>query len=297
MSLSLTRRGFALGAAGLGLGVALPSLAAAPALRKFTIATSAGRAVEISEFVPVGPAMGTVLFSHGNGSAPEFYGPVIWPLVSAGWRILAPLHVDSRRHPDTAKFPGLTTWQARLEDMAALTAHIGHKPYVAMGHSYGGLTALVMGGAESVAPKGWSGPQSDGKAKAVIALSPPPAIPVLVAREGYGKLSVPALVQTGTLDIVAGMTDAGGWKVHLDAYEAAQAGGNRYGLVLSDVSHYFGGLICDPQQKGPLAIKGMEDANRILGLFIAAYGRGDGKALALLDKQVGGDLPVRLTKK
>jgi len=131
----------------------------------------------------------------------------------------------------------------------------------------------------------------------VIALSPPPAIPVLVTREGYGKLSVPALVQTGTLDIVAGMTDAGGWKVHLDAYEAAQAGGHRYGLVLSDVSHYFGGLICDPQQKGPLAIKGMEDANRILGLFIAAYGRGDGRALALLDKQVGGDLPVRLMRK
>ncbi|RVU07210.1 alpha/beta fold hydrolase [Novosphingobium umbonatum] len=265
-------------------------------MRKFTIATSAGRAVEISEFAPVGPVVGTVLFSHGAASAPQFYGPVIWPLVAAGWRILAPLHVDSRLHPDTAKFAGLASWQARLEDMAALTAHIGHKPYVAMGHSYGGLTALVMGGAQSVAPKGWSGPQSDGKAKAVIALSPPPAIPVLITREGYGKLSVPALVQTGTLDVMPGMK-IDGWQAHLDAYEAAQAGGHRYGLVLSDVSHYFGGLICDPQQKGPLATKGMEDANRVLGLFIAAYGRGDGRALALLDKQVGGDLPVRLMRK
>ena len=276
-----------------------PALASAPRMRDFVIKTSAGRAVTITEWRPSGPAVGTILFSHGAGSASRYYGPLLWPMVEAGWRILAPLHVDSREHPDSAKFPGLASWLARLEDMAALTAHIGHAPYVAVGHSYGGLTALVMGGAQSVAPAGWSGPQSDGKARAVIAFSPPAAIPVLVTMEGYAKLSTPALIQTGTLDLVPGITPAAadGWKAHLNAYDAAAPGGDRYGLVLEGVSHYFGGLICDPRQKGPPAVQGVKDATRIAGLFLSAYGREDRPARVLLDRALAEHLPVRLFRK
>lgn len=294
---ALSRRALIGSAAALGAGAALPALAGA-APRVFDIEAAGGRKVSITQWRPTHP-VGTILFSHGAGSSPRFYEAMIGPMAAAGWHVLAPLHVDSREHPDTAKFAGLASWRARLEDFAALTAHIGHRPYVAVGHSYGGLTALVLGGAQSVAPQGWSGAQSDGKAKAVIAFSPPAAIPVLITREGYGKLSVPALVQTGTLDLVPGMTatDPDGWKVHLDAYEAAAPGGHRYGLVLSDVSHYFGGLICDYAQKGPPAVQGLKDANRIAGLFLGAYGRGDGRALAKLDAAVSPDLPVRLMKK
>lgn len=283
--------------AALGAGAALPALTA-PASRVFAIEAAGGRKVEITEWRPA-HAIGTILFSHGAGSSPRFYEAILGPMVAAGWYVLAPLHVDSREHPDTAKFPGLASWRARLEDFAALTAHIDHRPYVSVGHSYGGLTALVLGGAQSMTPQGWVGAQSDGKAKAVIAFSPPAAIPVLISREGYGKLSVPALVQTGTLDLVPGMTasDADGWKVHLDAYEAATPGGHRYGLVLEGVSHYFGGLICDYSQKGPPAVQGLKDANRIAGLFLGAYGWGDGKALARLDGAISPDLPVRLMKK
>ena len=295
--LELSRRALIGSAAALGAGAALPVLAA-QAPDGFDIEAAGGRKVSITQWRPAHPG-GTILFSHGAASSPRFYEAMIGPMVAAGWHVLAPLHVDSREHPDTAKFTGLASWKARLEDFAALTAHIGHRSYVAVGHSYGGLTALVLGGAQSVAPQGWSGPQSDGKAKAVIAFSPPAAIPVLITREGYGKLSVPALVQTGTLDLVPGMTatDSDGWKVHLDAYEAAAPGGHRYGLVLSDVSHYFGGLICDYAQKGPPAVQGLKDANRIAGLFLGAYGRGDKRALAKLDGAVSPDLPVRLMKK
>lgn len=294
----LSRRALIGSAAALGAGAALPAWATATAPRVFDIEAAGGRKVSITQWRPAHP-VGTILFSHGAGSSPRFYEAMIGPMVAAGWHVLAPLHVDSREHPDTAKFAGLASWRARLEDFAALSGHIGHRPYVAVGHSYGGLTALVLGGSQSVAPAGWVGPQSDGKAKAVIAFSPPAAIPVLITREGYGKLSVPALVQTGTLDLVPGMTatDPDGWKVHLDAYEAAAPGGHRYGLVLSDVSHYFGGLICDYAQKGPPAVQGLRDANRIAGLFLGAYGRGDAKALAALDRAVSPDLPVRLMKK
>ncbi|HWU03290.1 MAG TPA: alpha/beta hydrolase [Novosphingobium sp.] len=283
-------------------GGAMPALAAAGPLldpRHFTIHTEAGRAVEITEWMPKGRPVGLILFSHGAGSAPKYYDPIIGPVVAAGWRVLAPLHVDSREHPDTAKFPGLTTWKARVEDFRALQAHVGHAPYVAMGHSYGGMTALVLGGAESQRPEGLTGPLTDGKALAVVAFSPPPAIPVLITKEGYGKLAVPAVVQTGTIDIMQGITAASpdAWRAHLDGFEAAAPGGNRYGLVLEGVNHYFGGLICDFSQPGPARPDRMADANRIAGLFLKAYGRGDAKARAALDACVTDALPVRLLKK
>jgi hypothetical protein len=302
--MSLARRQVLAGGAAL---LALPAAgalaqgvaAAMPEERHFVITAADGRAVTISHWLPHGRPVGTVLFSHGAGSAPRYYDLLLGPMVAAGWQVMAPLHVDSREHPDTAKFAGLASWKARLEDFAALTAFLGHAPYVAVGHSYGGLTALVLGGAQSVAPAGWQGPQSDGKARAVIAFSPPAAIPVLITMDGYGKLAVPALVQTGTRDIVPGITtaDADGWKAHLNAYDAAAAGGDRYGLVLDGVNHYFGGLICDPKQPGPPATQGIKDAARIAGLFLAAYGRGDGKSKAVLKAAVSDQLPVRLMTK
>jgi len=74
-------------------------------------------------------------------------------------------------------------------------------------------------------------------------------------------------------------------------------GGHRYGLVLEGVSHYFGGLICDFSQKGPPAVRGMADANRIAGLFLAGFGAGSAKARRMLDGAVGDALPVRLMAK
>ncbi|NBC35008.1 alpha/beta fold hydrolase [Novosphingobium sp. FSY-8] len=272
--------------------------------RRFFITADGGRQVEITEWVPRGRPVGIILFSHGAGSAPKYYDPIILPLVQAGWRVLGPLHVDSREHPDTKKFPGLTTWKARVEDFRALQDHIGHAPYVAMGHSYGGMTALVLGGAEAQRPEGLTGPFTDGKALAVVAFSPPAAIPVLITREGYGKIAVPALVQTGTTDIVPGITGAtpDAWRSHLDGYDAAPPGGHRYGLVLEGVNHYFGGMICDFTQPGPPVPARMADANRITHLFLKAYGHKLRSAAALrarvaLDAAVSDALPVRLMTK
>lgn len=294
----ITRRGVVLG------GAMAATLAARPALagvlpRVFKLAAVGSRQVQITEWLPRGKPVGTILFSHGAASSPGRYDVLLRPMVEAGWRILAPLHVDSLDHPDTAKYAGLASWKARLEDFQALTAHIGHAPYVAVGHSYGGLTALVLGGAQSVPPPGWQGPQSDGKALAVIAFSPPPVIPVLITMEGYANVSVPSLIQTGTADILPqkGTTDPDSWKKHLDAYEAAPARGDRYGLVLAGVTHYFGGLICDFAQPGPPAVQGAKDASRVAGLFLQAFGCGEPRGRARLNALVSDSLPVRLMRK
>lgn len=172
-------------------------------------------------------------------------------------------------------------------------------PWIAAGHSYGGLVALTMGGAAAVPPEGWSGPMRDPNARAVVAYSPPAPIPVLCTAEGYGKIAVPAVVQTGTKDIVPGITstDGDGWRGHLVPYEAAAIGGNRYGLVLEGVDHYFGGAICRYDLPGPKQLDRLADAARISALFVDAYGRGEKAAAKRLDAMLTDRLPVMLLRK
>lgn len=296
--MAISRRGLV---SGLGVGMAalaLPGAIAArtPPRRQQTLRTPAGRAVAITEWKPEGRARGTILFSHGAGSAPWHYDLIVLPWVDAGWRVVAPLHVDSREHPQTAQFPGLASWKARIEDMRLLVAGMKGKPFVAAGHSYGGLVALTLGGSQPVPPEGLDLPLVPALAQAVIAFSPPAPVPVLVTAEGYGALKVPALIQTGTRDVIPGGPDDG-WKGHLAPFDAAPAGGQRYGLVLEGADHYFGGTICDMSRPGPPQLAQIDLANRYAGLFLAAFGSGDSTALNALNQRVTDRYPAALRHK
>jgi len=293
----IDRRGLLVGAGALVASARLGAMGTRPvAERQFTLTGPGGREIRVSEWKPRGQAKALVLFSHGAASSPRFYEAIFGPWLAAGFHILAPLHVDSIEHPRTKDFPGLASWKARLEDMRVLSAHVGKRPWIAAGHSYGGLVALTMGGAAAIPPEGWSGPLRDANARAVVAFSPPAPIPVLCTAEGYGKVAVPALVQTGTADLLPGMTGEG-WRGHLVPYEAAAPGGNRYGLVLEGVDHYFGGAICRYDLPGPKQLDRLADATRISTLFVDAYGRGDKGAVRRLDALVSDVLPVRLLRK
>jgi pimeloyl-ACP methyl ester carboxylesterase len=301
---TLNRRMVFASALATGAALVLPQRIAAASLaiqaeRQFTLAGPDGREIRVSEWPSQGMARATVLFSHGAGSAPHFYAELFPHWQAEGVHILAPLHVDSAEHPRTKDFPGLASWKARIEDMRALSAHVGKREWIAAGHSYGGLVALTMGGAAAVVPAGLSGPLSDPHARAVVAFSPPAPIPALCTAQGYAALAVPALVQTGTKDIVPGITttDGEGWRGHLVPYEAAAAGGHRYGLVLDGVDHYFGGAICRYDLPGPKQLDQLADAARISALFVDAFGRGDRRARARLDGLVRDELPVRLMRK
>jgi pimeloyl-ACP methyl ester carboxylesterase len=291
-----SRRAALVGSLALGLA---GTVRAAAIPRSLVLKTSDGRAIAVTEWRPTGPVLGTILFSHGAASSPAKYDLLIQPWVAAGWHVLAPLHVDSTDHPDTAKFAGLASWKARIEDMRALSAHLGTKQYVAAGHSYGGLTALTLGGAAAVVPEGVTGPLNDARCMVVVAFSPPPPIPVLITAEGYARLSVPALVETGTADVPVTMPGASPemWKLHLVPFEAPPAGGNRYGLVLEGVDHYFGGAICSPERPGPRQTERLADATRVSALFLKAHGAGDAAAHEQLDLLVTQALPVRLMRR
>ena len=270
-----------------------------PASMTYSVEGPGGRTITITEWSPSGPApIGTILFSHGANLAPDQYLRIVEPLASEGWRVLAPLHTDSEKHPETEQFKGFATWRTRIEDMRILSQMVEAGPLIAAGHSYGGLTALVQGGAGALVPEGISGPLSNPNIDAVIAFSPPGPIPGFIERDGYAKLTAPALVQTGTLDMpeLPGVA-ADSWQAHLAAYEAASAGGDRYGLVLEGVDHYFGGCIGRLKPANPLPDRQLGIAVEIARLFAAAHGLRQSAAQRELMMRLNSELPVRLLHK
>ncbi|PZR36102.1 alpha/beta fold hydrolase [Caulobacter segnis] len=270
------------------------SLVAAPALAASlqTLTTEDGRQVQVSVWKASGRPRGLILFSHGALSAPGKYENLLEPWRASGFDIAAPLHVDSTDHPDRAKYGMADSWKARLLDMRALAkAFAGGKPYVAAGHSYGALVALTLGGVAAERPTGFDGSMSDAAVKAVVAFSPPGVTPGLVSADGFKTLARPALVQTGTMDVPPGAPD---WRVHLAAFENAPAG-DKYGLVLNGVDHYFGHLICRPERDVPAQSDGLKRGVEVSSLFLAAYGAGDRKAMRALASNIGKDAIGELT--
>ena len=216
-----------------------------------------------------GGRAGTIAFSHGALSAPWKYPAMMTRWTAAGFDVMAPLHVDSTDHPHRAEYKGMAGWAARIEDMRAVSRHIGHR-YIAAGHSFGGLSALVLGGVSAARPKGITAPFRDPLAMRVVAFSPPQPMPALIDAAGYATLETPALILTGTRDIPPGMSGDAGWHAHLTAYDAAAPGGHRYAAVLDGVDHYYGGAICNFTKPGPPQLEALGRALDLSLLFMTA---------------------------
>ncbi len=292
MNTAVTRREWL----ALAIGACVSGVALSAEARPLSLRTRDGRDCTITVWRPRGRRRGLVLFSHGAGSAPRHYLPFILAWVRAGFEVQAPLHVDSTEHPDTKNYTGFTTWSARIHDMRALAASVADSRYVAAGHSYGGLVALTLGGAQAAQPDGVDGALRDPRVAAAIALSPPAPIPKLIDAAGYATLAVPALIQTGDKDIFPG-TPPDSWRTHLAAYDAAAAGGDRYALVLAGVDHYFGGLICKSTVPGPPQPTQLETAAELTTLFLRAYGAGAPRARAALERRLADAGPTILQRK
>lgn len=281
-------------------GVCLTAAAALPALRlqagqpasdprsigasTSELSVAGGRRLSVWSWLPSRKPVGTILFSHGAASAPWKYLRLIDHWVAAGYAVHAPLHVDSTDHPDHDRYPAAASWPARIADMRALADRYGGRSYVAAGHSYGALLALALGGASPAVPADVARPLRDPRAKAVVAFSPPPPIPGLIDQAGFATLTVPALIQTGTADIPPGSST---WEGHLMAWEAPTLAGNRYGLVLDSVDHYFKGAICRPELPGPPQVAELGLAATVSIEFIAAHVQRSRKARRKLDARVG----------
>ncbi len=212
----------------LTFAVATPGLAQTPppavvsaAPTHVELAAPDGRKIDVSVWQST-DERGVVVFSHGAGGRPEGYGRIITEWVTAGFTVLAPLHVDSQSHPDRVAFDGPTGFFARIADLSVVrgyvkTAHPG-RPLVVAGHSYGSLLAMMSGGAVTVV-----GPQGDPSVRAVVALSSPGNIPGLMTPGTWAGLTVPTLMITGDVDLVEGYVVD--WRDHRSPFDLSPAGG------------------------------------------------------------------------
>ena len=286
--------------AGWSTGCSLrPKVVPSPLTSTLQLPTPDGRTTDVSVWRPAKRKVGTVLFSHGWGGSPAGCLRIIQPLVASGWHVLAPLHTDSNIHPDKERYSFADSWPNRINDMRALSEHIGDLLYLAVGHSYGALTALVLCGAQTKVPESLAAPLRDPKAKAAIAFSPPLSLTGFIDVEGWSKLATPALIQTGTMDNPSfeGVSDET-WEDRLVAYEAPPAGHDRYALVLEGVDHNFGGAIGSAlRQPDVLQDRQMDVAMEIAVLFAQAHFLDKADARIRLDSRLTPDLPVRLTRR
>jgi hypothetical protein len=261
-----------------------------------TLKAEDGRDIRLSTWAAQAPQKGLILFSHGALSAPEKYETLLGPWSRAGFKILAPLHVDSTDYPDHAKYGMVDSWRFRIKDMRAVAAFAGADHYIAAGHSYGALMALTLGGAEAVIPPGVSGPLRDPRATCVVAFSPPGASPGLITAEGYSHLAVPALIETGTADSPPAAMGGGDYHTHLLAFDVAPPG-DKYAMVLEGADHYFGGLICRPELPGPKQTAAFDHAVPLSIDFLEGFGTGESGARKRLDDALSKALPTILMRK
>ncbi|MGA0605571.1 alpha/beta hydrolase family protein [Phenylobacterium sp. VNQ135] len=263
MSSVLSRRGFVVA----GAAAFCATEAAAQTLVQLPV--SATRKADVTVWTPKGEAAGVLLFSHGHGSWPDRYAALVAGLTGAGYAVVAPLHVDSVRHADRAKYGAQASFAERLADMKAASAYAAKRwpgaPVAAVGHSFGTLIGLCLGGALA-----YLAPFRDPSVKAVLGYSTPGRIPGLVQPAAYASLKTPMMIVTGDNDVVPGFaTDPAD---HLFPVRTAPAGA-AFGLVLEGAAHDLAG-----GQPAELFRRG-----RDAGLaFLAAYVRDDAEARAQL---------------
>lgn len=259
------------GGAGPVLAQAAPAVVAAPAFAPAQVQLTApdGRAIDVSVW-EAADERAVVVFSHGYNGSPAAYRRILSEWVEAGFTVVAPLHVDSLRHPRHAEFDGAAAFTTRIVDLAVVrgfvkAAHAG-KPIVAAGHSFGSLMSAIAGGAVTVA-----GPQGDPAVKAVVALSSAGDLQGVVTPDSYAGLTVPTLMVTGDEDLVPRYV--ADWRAHRSPFDRSPAGGKML-LVFHGGDHSL--------------IRNADEADfdliaRTSVVFIEAHALGDAEASRALD--------------
>ncbi len=130
-----------------------------------------------------------ILFSHGNGSSREGYGPLVDFWAAHGYAVVQPTHLDSRtlalaqddpRRAAIWRFraqditSALDHWNSIEELIAPLGASLDRERIAAVGHSWGGQTIGMLLGARLPEPEtGATVDLLDERIKAGILLAAP----------------------------------------------------------------------------------------------------------------------------
>ncbi|GEK01016.1 alpha/beta fold hydrolase [Streptomyces sp. ATE26] len=224
-----------------------------------------GRGIDLPVKVtapPSGQALPVIVFSHGNGWSLDGYEPLVDRWAAAGFVVVQPTHLDSRRNAigwDDPRFA--TVWRVRIADLHAILDNLGdilaqagletradRERIAVAGHSWGAQTAGAVLGARVLDADGVPGEDFSHpavSAGALIAatgtgdtLTPFAADHLPFMRPDFSTMATPALVVAGGKDQSQLSTRGPEW--FTDAYHLGPAPKSL--LTLAEAEHTMGGV-------------------------------------------------------
>lgn len=203
-----------------------------------------------------------ILFSHSWRTSNEWYRPLVDFWVSHGYIVFQPNHLDSTAAeelmPDNE---AVSRWQERPQDLSFIldslseieaqvpqlagridTAHIG-----VAGHSFGGNTAQLVGGAQPATRADFV----DERISAVVIISGWGTGFFDLDEHSWEQFDNPMMLFAGTNDNSDRTNNT--WEWRLEPFELAKPG-DKYAVVIEGAYHGFGGITRagDPgMQMGP----------------------------------------------
>ncbi|MFB7676600.1 alpha/beta hydrolase family protein [Kitasatospora purpeofusca] len=225
-----------------------------------------GRSVELQVKVTAplaGRDLPVIVFSHGNAWSLDGYEPLVDRWAAAGFVVVQPTHLDSRRYGigwDDPRFAGI--WRVRIADLHAvldnlgdillgvggLEARVDRGRVAVVGHSWGAQTAGALLGTRVLDADGVPGEDFSHPAVAAGALIAatgtgdtltPFAVEHLpFMRPDYSTMAAPTLVVAGGKDRSRLSTRGPDW--FTDAYHLAPSPKGL--LAVAEGEHTMGGV-------------------------------------------------------
>lgn len=226
---------------------------------------SRGEALQVRVSVPQrNGKLPVILFSHGNGSSREGYGPLVDFWAAHGFVVIQPTHLDSRTLALTPDDPRRSSiWRFRAQDIGATLDHLDRIEgllaeqhtsldrdcIAAAGHSWGGQTVGMLLGARLPDPEnGTTVDLVDSRIKAGVLLAAPgrggtDLKPEIAKRfpflnPSFAEMTTPALVVAGDSDYSHMTTRGPDWRA--DPYFPSPA--PKCLLMLRGGEHSLGGV-------------------------------------------------------
>ena len=201
-----------------------------------------------------------IVFSQGALCPKNMYANITDHWTSHGYVTLAPLHLDSQSAGLSLQELGsenlliqrvadLTHLLDALDEVVSLVPQlsltsIDQGKVAVAGHSFGGQVALALVGLGLIDPKTSADLDlRDLRFDVAVVLSGVGPLPN-ISNGAFNKLAVPIYSSGGTNDLGAtGRGPVHPWQWRMSAYYKSPEG-DKFGVVLNEGDHYYGGLIC-----------------------------------------------------
>ncbi|MER6519249.1 chlorophyllase [Streptomyces sp. NPDC001553] len=281
-----------------------------------------GRSVDLQVKVTA-PSSGwnlpVIVFSHGNAWSMDGYEPLVDRWAAAGFIVVQPTHLDSRRNGITWEDPRFASvWRVRIADLHAVLDGLGdillqagdpgtradRDRVAVVGHSWGAQTAGALLGARVLDADGIPGEDfshSAVSAGALIAatgtgdtLTPFAAEHLPFMRPDYSTMTPPVLVVAGGRDRSQLSTRGPEW--FTDAYHLSPAPKSL--LAIAEGEHTLGGLagerVAETTDEDPARVTLVADA---ISAYLHDAFKLDNAAWTALENAAAGDGTWSITGK